>query len=239
MTTKKNKTEKTTPKNKNSGLKKPIETPHKGHFFRTYDYEIFKEGIYDDYGTIIFFNEDLPEEERTAIVQKRVLEDAPNYFTEYLDLLEKLESSSTPNRLDLQGDQHEVLKSALRLAFKCETEIEPRLQYLSAKLAWANNAIQDKSNSYEKNLREAGVRLGFTRSKNPKANMFPTGGKGKKEKFNSREVVIKYHELAEELNDSKRAILELYKTLGFNSPDDMSRYLRNYGRKNIPDFRQD
>lgn len=239
MTSKKRTTGKTPSKTTKNSRKKPIKASQPSSFINAVHYEIVKEGDFDEYGTIRFLNEDRSDEERLTIIKKEA-EDTFSYPpNQFIDLLNKLESNSNPKSLKLNNGEHEILKKALRLAFECETKIRPEHNTFSTKLAWANTAMQNKKKSYGSNLREAGVRLGFTNPNSYRTSPFPTGTKGKKKTFESLKVICKYHDLCNELNDRKKAIKELLKIFPFGSPDACSRYLRKYGQKNIPDFRKD
>ena len=132
------------------------------------------------------------------------------------------------------------MKRALNLAVKYAAGMRNDYEGLQAKLAWANTAFLNKENSYEKNLREAGRRLGFTKNKERHwitEKPGKTGAKGKKYKFNQFEVTSCYRKTLKEKKDRRTAVLKTQKKFGFASPDACARYLRKKNLKNIPDFR--
>ena len=203
-------------------------------------FEIVDQGLENEYGFIKFLNEGLSPEQKATLIQKEAAKEADYPYHCYSELLEKIESGGNSKTLKFVGEEREILKRALNLAVKYATGMRDDYEGLQAKLAWANTAFLNKENSYEKNLREAGRRLGFTKNKERHwitEKPGKTGAKGKKYQFNQFEVTSYYRKTLKEKKDRRTAVLKTQKKFGFASPDACARYLRKKNLKNIPDFR--
>ena len=203
-------------------------------------FEIVDQGLEHEYGFIKFLNEGLSPKQKATLIQKGAAKEADYPYHCFSELLEKIESGGNSKTLKFVGEEREILKRALNLAVKYATGMREDYEGLQAKLAWANTAFLNKENSYEKNLREAGRRLGFTKNKERHwitEKPGKTGAKGKKYKFNQFEVTSCYRKTLKETDDRHNAVLKTQKKFDFASPDACARYLRKCGLKNIPGFR--
>ena len=211
------------------------------HHAETLDlFEIVDQGLENEYGFIKFLNEGLSPEQKATLIQKGAAKEADYPYHCYSELLEKIESGGNSKTLKFVGEEREILKRALNLAVKYATGMRDDYERLQVKLAWANTAFLNKENSYEKNLREAGRRLGFTKNKELHwitEKPGKTGGKGKKYKFDPFKVRSHYQKTLKETDDRHNAVLKTQKKFDFASPDACARYLRECGLKNIPGFR--
>ena len=214
---------------------------HMVHHAKTLDlFEIDDQGQEDEYGFIKFLNEGLSREQKATLIQKGAAKEADYPYHCFSDLLEKIESGGNSKTLKFVGEEREILKRALNIAFEYATGVEDDYERLQEKLAWANTAFRNKENSYEKNLREAGRRLGFTKNKERHwitEKPGKTGAKGKKYKFDPFKVGSHYRKTLKETDDRHNAVLKTQKKFDFASPDACARYLRKCGLKNIPGFR--
>ena len=211
------------------------------HHAETLDlFEIVDQGLENEYGFIKFLNEGLSPEQKATLIQKEAAKEADYPYHCYSELLEKIESGRNSKTLKFVGEEREILKRALNLAVKYATGMREDYERLQNNLAWANTAFRNKENPYEKNLREAGRRLGFTKNKERHwitEKPGKTGAKGKKYQFNQFEVTSYYRKTLKEKKDRRTAVLKTQKKFGFASPDACARYLRKKNLKNIPDFR--
>jgi hypothetical protein len=221
--------------------------------------EIFSAGIYrhseiaydksdsdDRHGYIKGLFEGYSFEEYKRYLEKTGQEDTGYSCECYINLLKKVKSEKKNKPLKLSKFEREVLEKALDISFKYCSGIETELTNLRYDLAWANTAFLNKENSYEKNLREAGRRLEFTKSKyvHPKSmEEFIALFRGKKKLGKklalSQSKVMAYYNKAlnggKERKDRVDAVLKTQEEFDFASPDACARYLRK-GLKNIPGF---
>ncbi len=203
-------------------------------------FEIVDQGLEHEYGFIKFLNEGLSPEQKATLIQKEAAKEADYPYHCYSELLEKIESEWNSKTLKFVGEEREILKRALNLAVKYATDMRDDYERLQVKLAWANTAFLNKENSYEKNLREAGRRLGFTKNKElhwMTEKPGKTGAKGKKYKFDPFKVRSHYRKTLKETDDRHNAVLKTQKKFDFASPDACARYRRECGLENIPGFR--
>jgi hypothetical protein len=214
------------------------EPPYQPKNFAFQVYSVEHEHPEDSLGTIRFLDDGLPPQEKLKLLKEQLADD-PSYPIEFIiDLRERFSSAKNKSALRLDEFDLKTLEKGLGYALKYFS-IRAEHRGLKAKLAWANTAFKNKKNSYDKNLREAGFRLGFTKgrkSTNPSDLLFPKSTKGKKITFDSFEVIQKYLELVSSNSDKRSAIIELCKIFPFANHDACSRYLRKQGLKKVPSF---
>lgn len=201
-------------------------------------YSVEHEGPNDYLGTIKFHDEGLSLQERFKQLKEQVAAET-DYPVEFIiDLRKRFSSAKNKSALRFDKFDLKTLEKGLDYALKYFS-IQGEHAALKGKLAWANTAFKNKKNSYENNLRDAGSRLGFTksrRSENLSDAVFPTSTKGKKPTFDSFEVICKYIELVSSSTDKRSAIIKLCKNFPFANHDACSRYLRKQGMKKVPSF---
>ena len=201
-------------------------------------FKIVHENSGDSLGTIKLTDEEFksPEEYEQFLEQFHM--DPGSTPQSHLKLIDKFKNSKDKKKLRFSSSELKLLEKALHNSYSY-LGAKIKLDCLEGQLAWANTAIKDKSNSYEKNLRTAGRRLGFTKgAKEPRTNLpFDTPPKGKKRFYDPEAVTSYYEKLISSGYERKKAVIECAKKFLFPNNDACSRYLRNHRLKNIPNFR--
>ena len=202
-------------------------------------YETIHKNSGDPFGTIkLIKNKFKSSEEYSNFIQ--TYNSDPDCLPEsHLNLINKFKNIKDKKELKFTDPELKLLEKALHNSYSyLGTKI--KLDYLEGQLAWANTAFDDNSSTYEKNLSEAGRRLGFTKgTKKPTTNLpFDTPPKGKKRRFDPVEVTSYYKKLIDSGIDRKDALFKCVKKFEFASNNACSAYLRKYGLKNIPQIRE-
>ena len=217
-------------------------------FYRKYRI-VYEENNPDDrYGIIEYVYEGSNSKEFLRHQGKSKKEEVTIPVEFYLEMLKKVKSAKNNKPFKFSKFEGEVLETALNLSIKFQASLESELKNLRFDLAWANTAFLNKENSYEKNLREAGRRLGFTKSKHtPPKNLeelktqIKRGEKtGKKLRYNQAAIENYYRKTLNDKKERKDRIAAVKKTkkkFDFASDDACSKYLRKIRLQNIPDFR--
>jgi len=212
--------------------------PKKKTPIKTITYKIAHENSGDSIGTIKLAEEFKSPEEYAEFLEQ--FNTDPDLSPKnHLSLIDKFQHSKDNKKLRFTSSELKLLEKALHNSYSyLGTRIE--VDYLKGQLAWANTAIKDKSNSYEKNLRAAGGRLGFTKgAKRPRTDLpFDIAPKGKKLFYDPAAVTSYYKELISTGCSRKDAVIDCTKTFSFPSNDACSQYLRRQKLKNIPTIRE-
>lgn len=214
---------------------------------------IFSEIIYknsgDSFGTIKITTKKFKSLEESVNFSQKYNFDLDLLPQNHFNLIDKFKNSKDKKELKFSDLEFRLLEKALHNSYSyLSASLE--LSYLKQQLAWANTAFDDKSNSYQKNLGEAGRRLGFTKGlKEPTANPlfdiqptlhlpFDIPLKGKKRRLDPVEVTSYYNKLINSGIDRKDALVKCVKKYEIASNNACSAYLRSNGLKNIPQIRE-
>jgi hypothetical protein len=204
--------------------------------------EIVYENSDDPYGTIESVDDELGIDER---MEKYLSEHSgdKDFRPECYDaVIEKFETAKDKKKLRFSDFELRVLEKALDNSLSYFA-MKPEFNELKWKLALANTSMKNCSNSYEKNLREVGRILGFTKGakKIQLTSAFSIPPKGKKRFYDPEAVTSYYKKLISSEWEREEAVKECAKKFSFPNNDACSRYLRKYrrklGLKNIPSFR--
>ncbi len=211
--------------------------------------EIVYENSGDSLGTIKVIKNHFYSDEKYREFEK-IYQTDPDFFPHnHLPLIDKFKKAKDKKKLRFTTSELKLLEKALDNSYLF-SGVSGELAYVKGQLAWANTAFKDKSNSYEKNLREAGRRLGFTKGlKEPTANPlfdieptmhlpFEIPHKGKKRRFDPVEVTSYYKKQIDSGIDRRNALVMCVKKYEFASNNACSAFLRENGLENIPQIRK-
>jgi hypothetical protein len=207
-----------------------------------YDYVYDSDGCL--YGTIANIEKlQLTEENIEKVLEKQRREGKKIRppLDSCIEIFKKLELAEGKSNVKLSDYDLRVLLAVLAHYFFYQ-EMEGDYNVLKRKLAWANTAFKNEGNSYEKNLREAGRRLGFTKGaevtkdklNSSKFDPFPIPPKGKKIYYDPDKIKPRYKELRESEKTPLDAVRKIKKEFNFPSIDNCARYLRKLRFKKVP-----
>ena len=227
-------------KNKKAASKKEKISNQTEPLGRIDEYDIVYDGDDDLYGTIVD-HQNLPatKELINAVLERSNEKDRESYLSEdCIELYKKIKSTQDRDNVKFSKYELRIMKATLEHYFDYQI-MEPEYHALKRILAWANTSFKNKGNSYEKNLREAGRRLQFTKGADKpidlkKCSVFADPPKGKKLKYDPSKVKACYEVLLRK-HPRIEAVKMLATKFEFNSLDACARYLRrNLGFKNVP-----